>query len=259
MPNIKEYSASPTEKISIPTAGAQAWEIVGRHVGSVYARISADEREQGRAIAKLLDQYSLYEAPVEQKVGSAGGTKAKTETGGSVTTKGGGKNDFGFGKGIQDNSYAGTGLSDTATVGTGLASALVGKDKSSTDADFKKRQFPDTGYKSLGVNYDSKTKKYTATTEKDTPGVGQDYSSDTELTAAENKTVAKRYGEGQPGFVLDKDTGNYVPNTASDAPATSVWDNIKAGAGAVSGWFSGGSLGGGGEGGADTGTGNSDT
>ncbi len=243
MPNIKEYSASPTEKISIPTAGAQAWEIVGRHVGSVYARISADEREQGKAIAKLLDQYSLYEAPVEQKVGSSGGTKAKAETGGSVTTKGGGKNDLGFGKGIQDKSYAGTGLSDTASVGTGLASALVGKDKAATDADFKKRQFPDTGSKSLGVSYDRTTKKYTSTTESDTPGVGQDYSSDRELTSEENKTVAKRYGEGQPGFVLDKDTGNYVPNTASDAPASTWSDTLSRGAAAVSGWV-GGILGG---------------
>ncbi len=237
MPNIKEYSAGPIDKISIPTAGAQAWEIVGRHVGSVYARISADEREQGRAIAKLLDQYSMYEAPVEQKVAST--TKAKpAATGGGFSVKGGGKNDLGFGKGIQDKSYPGSGLSDTASVGTGLASALVGKDKAATDADFKKRQFPDVGSKSLGVSYDPATKKYRSTTETDQPGVGQDYSSD-EQTTADSKTIQKRYGEGQPGFVLDKDTGNYVPNTAPDANASPTWDNIKAGAAAVSGWVGG--------------------
>ncbi len=237
MPNIKEYSPS-FDKIALPDAGSSAWETTGRHLGATYARMVADEKQQGKVIADILMQNKLYEAAVEPAATGGGTGKKAAAAGGGFKTKSGSGDDFNqfkdWNKGFGSGSGGG---SDAAATGTGIASALVGGKKGTatetgddwTKGDLKKRS---DAYANSSPNADADKAANEAAYNKkpgtyvyNPPTAGSDYSSETDKTVPYDPNAAPS-GGGVSGWIsgifksaYDGITSNTNPTTP--APAAS--------------------------------------
>lgn len=77
MPKIAQFFA--TGKITPSSAGTEAWETAGRRIGPLYNQIGEGDKEVGKAIAALWDQYRLG---IIEPHGGGGGSAH----GGSVQT-----------------------------------------------------------------------------------------------------------------------------------------------------------------------------